>query len=220
MSHRAHMRRALIAGGAVLALARALPAQASPDTVGRPTRVTAPVYVYLQYGDTLAFEAVYIDTAFVRGAYLEPKKQRITWNHLVSNGTPGSLGMSVYATDTSLFSMQDLSFVPKADSLQLLVADPGGRRRETVPVKPGTVATFSRSMTQLAYLGFLAAQRGEKSIPLFLISSGKSVDATIDVTGELLTIIAGPLRIESEWNGALLEEVRVPSQGLVVRRLP
>jgi len=74
-------------------------------------------------------------------------------------------------------------------------------------------------MTHIAYLGFYAVQSRRPMLPLFLTSSGKTVSATVSVVGETLSISVDGLRVESEWEGGALLEVRVPSQGLVVRRL-
>ena len=47
----------------------------------------------------------------------------------------------------------------------------------------------------------------------------KTVSATVRAIGETLTFVVDGLRVESDWEGGALLEVRVPSQGLVVRRL-
>jgi hypothetical protein len=45
------------------------------------------------------------------------------------------------------------------------------------------------------------------------------VSATVRAIGETLAVVVDGLRVESDWEGGALLEVRVPSQGLVVRRL-
>jgi hypothetical protein len=74
-------------------------------------------------------------------------------------------------------------------------------------------------MTHIAYLGFYAVQARRPVLPLFLTSSAKTVSATVRAIGETLAVVVDGLRVESDWEGGALLEVRVPSQGLVVRRL-
>ena len=97
--------------------------------------------------------------------------------------------------------------------------DRDGRAMETHASRDRAVAVFGRSLTHIAYLGFHAVQARRPALPFYLTSSGKTVEATVQAFGETLAMSVDGLRIESDWEGGALREVRVPSQGLVVRRL-
>lgn len=209
-----HFFRALLA---LCALPASLYAQVVPDST--PPRPAAPVFVYLQYGDTIAFEAVYSDTTVVRGALLVPKQGRVEWEHLVHDGTPATLSLSFFPPAEQGDRMyRQVGYGPKGDSMVVVTRDLERGQSETRPARDRAIAVFGRSMTHIAYLGFYAVQARRPVLPLYLTSSGKTVDAMVSVMGESLSITVDGLRVESEWEGGALLEVRVPSQGLVVRR--
>jgi hypothetical protein len=179
------------------------------------------VFVYVQYGDTIAFEAVHSDTTMVRGAYLVPKQGRIGWDHLLRNGTPSDLSLSFFPpAEQGDRVFRRVHYVPKSDSMIVVTWDWDRAESETRPARDSAIAVFGRSMTHIAYLGFYAVQARRPVLPLYLTSSGRTVEATVHAIGETLSIIVDGLRVESEWNGGALIEVRVPSQGLLVTRLP
>lgn len=204
---------------ALCALPIALQAQVAPDSAaGRPA---APVFVYLQYGDTIAFEAVQSDSTIVRGVFMVPKQGRIAWDHLLRSGTPSDLSLSFFPPAEQGDRMyRQVGYSPKGDSMVVVTRDLERGQSETLPARDSAIAVFGRSMTHIAYLGFYAAQTRRPVLPLFLASSGKTVSASVSVVGESLTIIVDGLRVESEWEGGALLAVRVPSQGLVVQRVP
>lgn len=215
------MRHFLRATLALIALAFIAPlatarAQSSPDSL----RLPSTVFVYVQFGDTIAYEAVFSDTTIVRGAYLVPKQGRIGWDHALRDGTPGDLNLSFlppeYQGDRPY---RQVEYAPRGDSMVVVTVDWEQRGREALPSQTGAIPAFGRSMTHLAYLGFYAIQARRSELPLFLTSSGKTVQATVSALGETLSIVVDGLRVESEWEGGALLEVRVPSQGLVVQRM-
>ena len=203
---------------ALCSLPLALSAQVVPDSAAAPP--AAPVFVYVQYGDTIAFEAVHSDTTMVRGAYLVPKQGRIGWDHLLRNGTPSDLSLSFFPpAEQGDRVFRRVHYVPKSDSMIVVTWDWDRAESETRPARDSAIAVFGRSMTHIAYLGFYAVQARRPVLPLYLTSSGRTVEATVHAIGETLSIIVDGLRVESEWDGGALLEVRVPSQGLVVQRL-
>jgi hypothetical protein len=213
-----HLFRALLA---VLALPFALRAQVVTDSAPAPARSPTPIFVYVQYGDTIAFEAVYSDTTIVRGAYLVPKQGRIGWDHLLRGGRPSDLSLSFFPPEDQGDRMfRQVDYVPKGDSMIVVTHDYERRQAETRAAPDSAIAVFGRSMTHIAYLGYYAVQARRPALPLFLTSSGKTVNATVSAVGETLSIIVDGLRVDSEWDGGALLEVRVPSQGLVVQRMP
>lgn len=212
------MRLVLRALLALCALPIALEAQVAPDSAS--ARPAAPVFVYEQYGDTIAFEAVQSDTTIVRGVFLVPKQGRIAWDHVLRNGTPSDLSLSFFPPpDQGDFAYRQVDYVPKGDSMIVVTRDMERRASETRPALDSAVAVFGRSMTHIAFLGFYAVQARRPVLPLFLTSSGKTVNATVSAVGETLTVVVDGLRVEADWEGGALLEVRVPSQGLRVRRL-
>jgi hypothetical protein len=208
---------------AVLTLAilpLALRAQVAPDPA--PPRLTPTVFAYLQYGDTLAYEAVLPDSTMIRGAYLIPKQGRVAWDHVLEHGTPHMLTLSFFPPEDQgvvVRAYRQIDYLLQRDSMHVTTQDADGQRAEVRVARDSAIAVFGRSMTHIAYLGFYAVQAQRSRLPFFLTSSGKTVDATVEVAGERLAIIVDGLRIESLWEGATLVEVRVPSQGLVVRRV-
>jgi len=196
----------------------ALQAQVAPDSAA--ARSAAPVFVYVQYGDTIAFEAVDTDTVMVRGVYLVPNQGRIAWDHLLRSGTPSDLSLSFFPPlEQGDRAFRRVHYVPKGDSMVVVTWDWDRAASETRPARDSAIAVFGRSMTHIAYLGFYAVQARRSVLPLFLTSSAKTVSATVRAIGETLTFVVDGLRVESDWEGGALLEVRVPSQGLVVRRL-
>lgn len=203
---------------ALWSLPLAVGAQVAPDSA--PARPAAPVFVYVQYGDTIAYEAVFTDTALVRGAYLVPNQGRIAWDHLLRNGAPSDLSLSFFPPPEQGDRLyRQVDYVPKGDSMIVVTLDLERRTSETRPARDSAIAVFGRSMTHIAYLGFYAVRVRRPVLPLFLTSSAKTVTATVSAIGETLTVVVDGLRVDSDWEGGALLEVRVPSQGLVVRRM-
>lgn len=193
-------------------------AQATTDSSAAPR---AAVFAYLQYGDTVGIEAVRSDSSLARGVYLIPKQGRIAWDHWLVAGTPTTLVLSVYPLDDGgVLPLRETEYALTGDSMVVIARDERSTEREAVGTVADAIPAFGRSMTHLAYLAFYAVQARRPSLPLFLTSSGKTVTATVQVTGESLIITVDGLRIESHWDEGALTEIRVPSQGLVVRRVP
>jgi len=213
-----HLVRAVLA---LLALPLTALAQLAPDTVAAAPRPQPAVFAYLQYGDTIAMEAVYGDRTIVRGVYVIPKQGRIVWDHaLDDSSTPGLLTLSFFPpADQGDIILRQIDFGAQADSMIVTAQDRDGRAMETHASRDRAVAVFGRSLTHIAYLGFHAVQARRPALPFYLTSSGKTVEATVQAFGETLAMSVDGLRIESDWEGGALREVRVPSQGLVVRRL-
>jgi hypothetical protein len=208
----------LRAAFSLCSLPLALSAQVAPDSAA--ARPAAPVFVYVQYGDTIAFEAIDTDTAMVRGVYLVPKQGRIAWDHLLRSGRPSDLSLSFFPPmEQGDRAFRRVHYVPKGDIMVVVTWDWDRAESETRPARDSAIAVFGRSMTHIAYLGFYAVQARRPVLPLFLTSSAKTVSATVRAIGETLAVVVDGLRVESDWEGGTLLEVRVPSQGLVVRRL-
>jgi hypothetical protein len=195
----------------------ALRAQAAPDTA---TTIAPAVFAYLQYGDTIGFEAVRSDSAMVRGVFLIPKQARIGWDHFLVDSKPASLRLTLYpGEDLLMRPAVETDYELVGDSMLVLTRRLDGVDRDMRSTTADAVPAFGRSMTHLAYLAFYAAQSRIPTLPLFLTSSGKTVTAAVQVLGEVVTITVEGLRIETYWEDGTLSEVRVPSQGLVVRRV-
>lgn len=194
-----------------------LAAQSPPDS---SAPAAAAVFVYLQQGDTVAFEAVRVDSALIRGVYSIPKQGHIAWDHWLQNETPGRLRLSLFPGEkAAIMPAQETDFELVGDSMQVLTFTRDTIARSMQAAIPNAVPAFGRSLTQLATIAYYAVQRRVTTQPLFLTSTGKSVTATIQVQGEVIAITVDGLRIESDWTDNALVEIRVPSQALVVRRV-
>jgi hypothetical protein len=201
----------------MLLLPARLSAQTPPDTGTAPA---AAVFVYLQQGDTVAFEAVRTDSAVIRGVYLIPKQGSIAWDQWIENLTPTRLRLSLFPGEiASVMAAQETDFELMSDSMQVVTVTRDTTARVMEATIPNAVPAFGRSLTQLASIAYYAVQRRVSTQPLFLTSTGKSVTATIQVQGEVIAITVDGLRIESDWTDNALVEIRVPSQALVVRRV-
>lgn len=206
---------------ALATLPLAAGAQASPDS--SRARVSPTIFAYVQYGDTVAYEAVLADSAMLRGAYLVPKQGRVAWDQMLTQGAPGMLTLSFYPPEDQgvvVRAYRQIDYLLQRDSMYVTTQDADGQRAEARVARDSAIAVFGRSMTQLAYLGFHAVQARRSRLVLFLTSSGKTVDASVAVAGEQLTMDVDGLRIDALWEGSALIEVRVPGQGLVVRPIP
>ena len=210
--------RVLVIIAVAIVLPRTALAQVTTDTAATPKQT---VFAYVQLGDTIAIEAVYTDSGVVRGAYFIPKQGRIGWNHqLKDDGTPGMLTLSFFPPpEQGDRVFRQIDYDRKADSMFVLLQDYEGRRGETVATRDSAIAVFGRSLAHIAYLGYYAVLTRQSSLPLYLVSSGKTVAATVSVLGEALIINVDGLRVEATWQGGALVEVNVPSQSLTVRRL-
>lgn len=198
-----------------------LRAQGTPDSVAAPTAPPAAVFAYLQYGDTIAYEAVTSDTAFVRGVFLIPGEGRIAWDHALVRQVPATLTLSLFpGDDTGVIPIRETAYALRGDSMVVTASDYEKTERESIGTSPGALPAFGRSMTHLAFLAFHAVQTRQATVPLFLTSSGKTVEGQVEVNGETVTLTVDGLRIETVWREEALAEVRVPSQGLVVKPLP
>ena len=205
----------------VVLLLLILPAHLAAQTpADSGTTPVAAVFVYLQQGDTVAFEAVRTDSALVRGVYAIPKQGRIAWDHWLENDTPARLRLSLFpGEDVIIRAVQETDFELVGDSMQVVTVTRDTTARVMQATVPNAVPAFGRSLTQLASIAYYAVQRRASTQPLFLTSTGKSVTAAIQVMGEVIAITVDGLRIESDWTDNALTEIRVPSQGLVVRRV-
>lgn len=210
----------LIAIVAAIAMPQRARAQVVLDTVSAqlPSQV---VFAYVQLGDTIALEGIYIDPGVVRGAYYIPKQGRIGWDHqLDADGSPKLLSLSFFPPpEQGNVVLRQMDFDRKADSMIVHMQEYDRQRIERVATQDGAIAVFGRSVTHIAYLGYHAALTKRRELPLYIVSSGKTVNAAVSIYGEVLTIEVDGLRVESTWEGGALLEVRVPSQALVVRRL-
>jgi hypothetical protein len=198
-----------------------LRAQGTPDSVAVPAAPPPAVFAYVQYGDTIGYEAVTSDTAFVRGVFLVPGQGRIAWDHALVAQTPTTLVLSVFPGDyAGVVPVRETAYERHGDSMVVTARVYDQTERDTVATNPGALPAFGRSMTHLAFLAFHAVQSRRASLPLFLVSSGKTVMAVVEVRGEVVTLTVEGLRIETLWTEDALSAVRVPSQGLVVQRVP
>lgn len=205
---------------ALVAVPCALRAQVAPDTAASPAPPAPAVFAYLQLGDTVGLEAVRSDSSVARGILLIPGQARIAWDHWLTHGKPTQLVLSLFPLDAgAVVPLRETEYVPMGDSVIVLTRDARGTERTAVAAPTGAIPAFGRSMTQLAFLAYLAAQERRPRFPLFLTTSGKTVTAELEVSGESLNLTVDGLRIETDWHETALLEIRVPSQGLIVRRV-
>jgi hypothetical protein len=205
-------------------IALVLPAVAHAQSAGDTASLAAPnnaVFAYLQLGDTIAFEAVRGDTGIVRGAYIIPGQVRLSWDQMLTKGAPSSLTIGVFPPDApaQFRPVSETDFATRADSMVVTSYADGKTTSDTRPTVAGALPVLGRSMIHLSYLAFYAAQLRLRTLPLYLTSSGKTVNAQVEVFGERVTLLVEGLQIDALWDDGALVEVRVPSQQLVVRRI-
>ncbi|AMW06062.1 hypothetical protein [Gemmatimonas phototrophica] len=213
------MRR-LICLFIALVVPSAAHAQSAADTASAAAPSSA-VFAYLQLGDTIAFEAVRSDTAMVRGAYIIPGQIRLSWDQLLTKGAPSSLTIGVFPPNApaEFRPVSETDFATRDDSIVVTSYANGKTTSDTRPTVAGALPVLGRSMIHLSYLAFYAAQLRMRTVPLYLTSSGKTVNAQVEVFGERVTLLVEGLRIDALWDDGALVEVHVPSQQLVVRRV-
>lgn len=202
----------------LLVSAPALRAQGTPDSTAAST---APaIFAYVQLTDTVGYEAITSDSLMVRGMFLVPGQGRIGWDHWLLNDKPTRLRLTWYPDgDVLVRAAREAEYELKGDSMLVITRDAERTEREMRSTSAEAIPAFGRSMTHVAYLAFHAVQSRLASLPLFLTSSGKTVVASIEVMGEIVVVTVDGLRIETEWIDGALSEIRVPSQGLTVRRV-
>jgi hypothetical protein len=206
-------------GVAALALcaASALGAQTAPPAAPAPPAV----FAYLVAGDTTAFEVVRGEPDVLRGVFIVPKQVRIHWDQQLVQGVPGSLVLGYFPFDAPAEARpnREIDYVRRADSVVVTARDPRSSQSVVRPSQAGAVPVFSSSMIHLASVAYYTVQQRLRTVPLFLSTSGKTVDATVQVFGDEIWITADGLLLQTVWNDGVLVEMRVPSQELVVRRV-
>lgn len=195
-------------------------AQAASDST-KAGALPSAVFAYIQAGDTIALEAVRSDTGMVRGAFIVPNQLRINWDQFVSQGAPASLAIGIFPPNApaELRPVRETDYALRVDSMVITSYEGGRRTTETRPTTAGAAPVLGRSMIHLAFLAYHAAQQRRRTLPLYLISSGKTVVAQVDTFGERVTLVVEGLQIDAVWDDGILTEVRVPSQQLVVRQV-
>jgi hypothetical protein len=203
-----------------LCAAQALSAQTAPAEQAAQT-VPPAVFAYLVAGDTTAFEVVRGDPDVLRGVFIVPKQVRVHWEQQIVQGVPGSLMLGYFPFDAPAEARpnREIDYVRRADSVVVTARDPRSSQTVVRPSITGAVPVFSSSMIHLASVAYYTVQQRLRTVPLFLSTSGKTVDATIQVFGEEIWITADGLLLQTVWNDGGLVEMRVPSQELVVRRV-
>lgn len=141
----------------LLTLPVCLAAQTPPEPSAPPA---AAVFVYLQQGDTVAYEAVRTDSALVRGVYAIPKQGRIAWDHWVENDTPARLRLSLFPGEEAITrAVQETDFEVVGDSMQVVTVTRDTTAQVMQATVPKAVPAFGRSLTQLATIAYYAVQR-------------------------------------------------------------
>lgn len=213
------MRRLLVSLIAVV-----LPSVAHGQVANDSTKAGAlpsAVFAYIQAGDTIALEAVRSDTDMVRGAFIVPNQVRINWDQFVVQGQPSSLVIGIFPPNApaQLRPLSETDYALRADSMVITSYEGGQSSTATRPTTAGAAPVLGRSMIHLAFLAYHAAQQRRRTLPLYLITSGKTVVAQVDTFGERVTLVVEGLQIDAVWDDGILTEVRVPSQQLVVRQV-
>lgn len=200
-----------------IALAWPLRAQSPAET--RDT--TAAVFVYLQAGDTIAFEAIRQDSAVIRGVLVQRDRPRLNWDHLVTDGTPGLLTISMYPPNApgDIVPLQETDFVSVGDSVLITTRTGDKTQYQRVPSTKGAVPLLGRSMLHTAILAWYAQQAKRDTLPVFVSASGRTVPVLARVRGDTILLSVEGLDIVSTWRDGSLIDVEVPSQALRVVRL-
>lgn len=200
-----------------IALAWPLRAQSPAET--RDT--TAAVFVYLQAGDTIAFEAIRQDSAVIRGVLVQRDRPRLNWDHRVTDGTPGLLTISMYPPNApgDIVPLQETDFVSVGDSVLVTTRTGDKTQVQRVPSTSGAVPLLGRSMLHTAILAWYAQQAKRDTLPVFVSASGRTVSVLAQVRGDTILLSVEGLDIVSTWRDGSLIDVEVPSQALRVVRL-
>ena len=174
-------------------------------------------FVYLRGADTLAFETLTPGSGVMHGVLEYRGQPRIAWEQ---TRAPLRLTLTVFAPGSAADAapLQVASFVAQGDSMAAEIGARGAMRPQRFASKAGAVPLINNSLLHTALIGALARESGRATIPLFLTNGAQTVDGAVSTTGDTTTVTIGGMSLQVLWqNGALLE-VRVPSQGLVVRR--
>lgn len=203
-----------------LCTASALSAQTAPTEQAAQT-VQPAVFAYLVAGDTTAFEVVRGEPDMLRGVFIVPKQVRIHWDQEIVQGVPGSLMLGYFPIDAPAEARpnREIDYVRRADSVVVTARDPRSSQTVVRASRAGAVPVLSSSMIHLASVAYYTVQQRLRTVPLFLSTSGKTVDATVEVFGDQIWITADGLLLQTVWNDGVLVEMRVPTQELVVKRI-
>jgi hypothetical protein len=181
----------------------------------------AAVYVYIQAGDTVAFEAVRQDSAVLRGVFVQPDRPRVNWDHLLADGAPALLTISIYPPNApgDVVPLQETDILSVGDSMLVTTRTWNGTQHQRVSSAKGAVPLLARSVLHTAILAWYAQQAKRDTLPVYVTGSGRTVPVVAEVRGDTILLSVDGLEIISTWSDGRLVEVQVPSQALRVVRV-
>jgi hypothetical protein len=206
----------------LLSLTFIAPRLATAQASTTPAADSAWTYVYLLAGDTVAFEAVQMDSAALNGAYLVPGQMRINWSHALRDGMPAELTLGFFPANAPplLPPLRQIEYTPYGDSVVITISEADESRREAVGAAAGAVPLLGRSLLHAILVASVAERQQRRSFPVFLTSSARSFTAEVRTSGDDITLLVDGLSMVSQWRNGAPQEITVASQGLRVVRLP
>ena len=181
----------------------------------------AAVYVYIQDGDTIAFEAIRHDSAVIRGVFVQPDRPRVNWDHLVTDGTPGLLTISIYPPNApgDVVPLQETDLVSVGDNILVTTRTGDKTQYQQVASTKGAIPLLARSVLHTAILAWYAQQAKRDTLPVYVTGSGRTVPVVAEVRGDTILLTVDGLAVVSTWSDDRLVDVQVPSQALRVVRV-
>lgn len=182
---------------------------------------TAAVFVYLQAGDTIAFEAVRQDSSVLRGVIVSPSRPRVNWEHFLTDGVPGMLTLSIFPPDApgEVIPLEEYDYLSLGDSIAVTASVDGRSRTQRLPSVKNAVPLLGRSMLHTAYLAWYAQKAHRDTLPVFVTASGRTVQVITQVRGDSISLVVDGLEIITTWRDGALIDVAVPSQSLRIERV-
>lgn len=198
----------LLGGVLMSVFARRVDAQQSPVS-----------FVYLRGADTLAVETVTPGNGVVKGVLSNRGQPRIEWTQ---ERSPAKLTMNVFAAtaDASAAPLQVAIFTPNGDSIFAEIGTPGAMRSQMFASRAGALPLINASVLHSVLLSQMARSQSLTTLPVFLTSGARTLDATIAFRGDTastFTLAGQPMTVV--WEGGIPREMTLAAQNLRVVRV-
>jgi pimeloyl-ACP methyl ester carboxylesterase len=174
-------------------------------------------FVYLQGTDTIAVETVTPGNGVVKSVLSYKGQPRVEWTQ---ERSPLRLTMNIFAANAAAGAapLQVAIFTPRADSMVAEIGTPGAMRTQMFAAKTGAVPLVNTSVLHAALLSQLARSQSLSTMPIFLTSGARTLDASIVFQGDTSTITIAGMPTRILWEGGVPKEFTIAAQNLRVVR--
>lgn len=178
-------------------------------------------FAYIIGADTVGTETVRLDETGIGGTLTMRGQPRIEWRHTTEHDRPLTLTLALFAPGAATESapVQRFAFTPRHDSMVVqITAANGTTRTEVAATTAGAHPLMGQSLAHWAFMTHVARTTNRLAFPAFLTSGGRTVDASVRVSGDTTELRVVGLTAQVVWADGAPREIRVPAQQLRVVR--